>query len=242
MLTIGDTTYGKSATVFRVILKDANGNALNGQKVSLNINGNTYSQSTNVKGVALVKTSPLDIGYYAAYVSYGGNSNYAASSIKKTVKVTSSISASNLVTGYGYASVYKVSFYKNDVALANTEVTFTINKNTYKRVTDKNGLVKFNLKLPVGKYNISIYNSFTKETVTKSILVKKDNSTFKQIAAKTYIIKNSAYRFTVGLKSVHNLPIKNATVYFSYNGKVVSDKTDATGKASIVIPGLSIGK
>ena len=51
-LTVEDTHYGKSATYFKVTLKDANGNGISNQKISLKVNGVTYTATTNSNGIA----------------------------------------------------------------------------------------------------------------------------------------------------------------------------------------------
>ena len=56
-LTIANTTYSSSGAVFRVILKSDSGFPLSGQKVTLKINGATYTGATNKKGVVLFKTN-----------------------------------------------------------------------------------------------------------------------------------------------------------------------------------------
>jgi hypothetical protein len=63
-LTISDTHYGKSATKFKVTLKDQNGNPLSNQKVSLKVNKKLYSAFTNAKGKALIVTASLNVGKY----------------------------------------------------------------------------------------------------------------------------------------------------------------------------------
>ena len=101
-LTISNTHYAKSATTFKVTLKDKNGNPLSNQKVSLKVNKKSYSAFTNAKGIALIKTASLKVGTYAVTLNYGGNSNYSSSSLSKKVKVLSSVSGSDLTKYTGY--------------------------------------------------------------------------------------------------------------------------------------------
>ncbi|WP_297826335.1 transglutaminase domain-containing protein [uncultured Methanobrevibacter sp.] len=235
ILSIANTTYSSSGAVFRVILKSDSGFPLSGQKVTLKINGATYTGATNKKGVVLFKTNISSRGTYTADLSYGGNSKYAKSSLTQKVKVLHSVVGSDLEKVYGVTSVFQASFYKNDVALANTEVSFKIGKKTYKRVTDSNGVAKLNVGLFPGKYTIESYNPYSKETVKNTIVVKKDNTTVKQTYAKPYILPNHKHTFNVLVKSANNVPVKNAKVTFKYDGKVVTAMTNDDGKASIII-------
>ena len=101
-LSVSDTSYSKSGTVFKVTLKDNSGKALNNQKISLKVNGKTYSANTNNQGIASIKTAALSVGTYTLSLTYAGNSNYTASSLSKKVKVLSSVKGSDIKKYYGY--------------------------------------------------------------------------------------------------------------------------------------------
>jgi hypothetical protein len=236
-ITISDTTYSQSGAVFRVILKSEAGYPLSGQRVTLNIDNATYIGSTNVKGVALIKTHDIARGTYMATLTYGGNSKYANTSLTQKVKVYSSISGSNIEKELGVTSVFQATFYKNGGVLANTEVSFRVGNKTYKRVTDSNGVAKLNIGLSAGEHNIVSYNPYSKESRVNKVYVYKGAATIKQTYSKPYILPNNKYTFNVLLKSTYNVPIKNAIVYVKYNNKVVSAKTNTKGKASVVISG-----
>ena len=102
-LSVSDTSYSKSGTVFKVTLKDNSGKALNNQKISLKVNGKTYSANTNNQGIASIKTAALSVGTYTLSLTYAGNSNYTASSLSKKVKVLSSVKGSDIKKYYGYS-------------------------------------------------------------------------------------------------------------------------------------------
>ena len=240
VLSVGDTHYSASATYFDVTLKDNTGKALSDQKVSLTVNGKTYSAFTNAKGIASIKTNSLNIGTYTLSLSYGGNSNYASSSLSKKVKVLSSAIGSSLTKYYGDTSKYKVTFWKDNAVLANTKVTFKINGKTYTKTTDKNGVASLSINLGVGKYVVTSTNPYSKESVSHKVVVKKDATKFIK-KDKTYIKANKKNSFSVVLKSKHNVPLKNKKVTFTYNNKTVTSKTDANGKVKITIPVLAKG-
>ena len=161
-LTISDAHYAKSATYFKVTLKDASGNALKNQKVSLKVKGNTYSAMTNANGIASVKTAALPIGSYSVVISYAGSASYSASSLSKKVKVLSSVSGSTFTAYYGSVTTYSVKFWKNNVALAKTKVSFTVNGKTYTKTTDSNGVAKLPVNLAPGTYIIKTTNPYSK--------------------------------------------------------------------------------
>ena len=238
-LTVSDSHYGKSATVFYVTLKDKNNKPLNNQRILLKVNGKIFSAYTNSKGIATVKAQRLAVGTYTVLVSYAGNNNYASSSLSKKARVFSSAIGSGLTKYYGYTSQFKLRFWKDNYALANTKVTFEINGKTYTKTTDDKGLAVLPISLETGKYVITATNPYSNEKVSHNIVVKKDETTLK--GSNTYILSKETGSFSVILKSKHNVLLKNKQITFKYNNKQVTAKTDANGKATISIPVLANG-
>ena len=241
VLSVSDTHYDKSATYFKLTLKDKSGKTLAKQKVSLKVKNKVYSAVTNNKGIALVKTASLAVGTYTVTLNYAGSSKYSSSSLSKKVKVSSSVNGSDLTKYYGYVSQYKAKFWKDNDALANTKISFKINGKTYTRTTDKNGVAKLNINLAVGKYVLTTTNPYSKEKSSNNVVVKKDKTTVKHGSNVTYIIPGKLYYFGVTLKSKHGVLINNQKVKFTYDGKTVTAKTNKNGKAVITIPVLAKG-
>ena len=72
---------------YSVTLKDNNGNVLKNKKVSLKVNGATYTATTNSKGVATFKLTKLSKkGTYKAVISFAGDKDY--NKISKSAKLT----------------------------------------------------------------------------------------------------------------------------------------------------------
>ena len=72
---------------YKVTLKDNKGNALKNKKVTLKVNGKTYTAKTNSKGVATFKLSKLTKkGTFTAVVTYEGNKYYKK--VTKKPKIT----------------------------------------------------------------------------------------------------------------------------------------------------------
>lgn len=239
-LDVSDTHYSKTAT-FKVTLKDGDGHAITGQKVSLKVKGITYSATSDGSGVALVKTTALAIGTYDVVLSYGGNSKYNASTTSKKVKVLSSVSGNDITKYYGYISVYSVKYWKDNDALANTEVSLTVHGVTYKKKTDKNGVVEINVNLAPGTYSITTKNPYSNEKSSNKVISKKDTTTLKHSTKSTYLVPNKKYSYTVTLKSSHNALIKDMKVTFTFKNKKVTVKTNSKGQATLTIPALSKG-
>ena len=232
--------YSKTGTVFKIILKDANGTALSNQSVSYKINGKTYKATTSESGIALFNTPALNKGTYSITATYNGDSQYLKSSVSKKIKVISSISASNMAIAYGASKQFTARFYKDNGNLQQNNVKITLNGKTYTIKTDSNGYAKISLStLLPGTYKIKLYNPYSKETVTKTVTVKKDSAKFT--ASNKYILPKTKSSYTVVLKNSQNKALKNVKVYFRYNNKQVTASTNANGEAKVTIPALSKG-
>ena len=67
-------------------LKDAKGKAIKGKKITVKVNGKTYTAKTNAKGVATVSLKLTKKGKYTATAKFAGDTSYKA--ITKKAKIT----------------------------------------------------------------------------------------------------------------------------------------------------------
>ncbi|WP_407416199.1 Ig-like domain-containing protein [Methanobrevibacter sp.] len=67
-------------------LKDASGKAIKGKKITVKVNGKTYTATTNAKGVATFKVKLNKKGKYTATAKFAGDTSYKA--ITKKAKIT----------------------------------------------------------------------------------------------------------------------------------------------------------
>ena len=67
-------------------LKDASGKAIKGKKITVKVNGKTYTAKTNAKGVATFKVKLTKKGKYTATAKFAGDTTYKA--ITKKAKIT----------------------------------------------------------------------------------------------------------------------------------------------------------
>ena len=239
-ISVSNARYSKSNTVFKVTLKDSNGTLLDGKKVTLNVNGKTYSGTTS-NGAAYIKTASLKIGKYTATATFKGDNNYIKSSISKKVKVSSSISNNkNIVTTYGDTAVYSAIFWKDTGRLANTNVKFTVNGKTYTVKTDSKGQANISVKLVPGKYPVTVYNPYSKEKI-KSNTITVNKASTKITGSNAYMLPKTKLKYSVVLENNKGTKLKNTRVIFTYNNKQVKTLTDGNGKATITIPALSKG-
>lgn len=78
-LTVAKKTFKKSATKkVTAVLKDNKGKVLKSKKVTLKVNGKTYTAKTNGKGVATFKVKLTKKGTFKATTKFAGDSYYTA--------------------------------------------------------------------------------------------------------------------------------------------------------------------
>ena len=70
----------------RFILKDSKGKAISGKKITVKVNGKTFSAKTNSKGVATIKVKVAKKGKFTATAKFAGDNTYKA--ISKKAKFT----------------------------------------------------------------------------------------------------------------------------------------------------------
>lgn len=75
-------------TAYTVKLTASNGKALSSQKVTIKVNGKTYTVKTNKKGIAKVSLKLSKAKKYKATIKFLGNANYKAVSKTSTITVT----------------------------------------------------------------------------------------------------------------------------------------------------------
>ena len=142
------TLTGSSSTIvkgntYKVTLKDGNGKALSKKTVTFVFNGNTYTRTTNSKGVASLTISYQAGKTYKLSYSYAGSSYYNRSSsgnINLAVKLSTSLknSGNSIMNNSSYVVTLKDGDGKS---ISGKTLTFTLDGSTIKNTTDSEGQV-----------------------------------------------------------------------------------------------------
>ena len=210
-------------------LYDKSGVPLVGEKVTIQVNGQTYYREITKDGYASLAIN-LASEDYNVKVSYNGNIGKNQTSVK--VKVRTTLFGTDIVKYYKNNTQFYASFLDTDGGpLKNSEVKFNINGIIYTRKTDNEGMAKLNINLPPGKYIITSINAKTGEVTSNHISVKQvlvDNHDLVK-----YYRNGSAYDVKV-LDGQGN-PLSGVYVTFNINGVFYNRLSDEDGIARLSI-------
>ena len=160
-MSVPSTTNYLNGQVFTVTLIDSQGNIVKSQKISLKINGITYTNTTNSKGVANFVIPKLN-GKYTVNYYYTNSNNRLSSSGSKTISIINSnvtkITGTNLNTLNNSNVKYNVTLkdaYGNPIA--NQQISFKISgiSTIYTGKTNSKGIASVTINLPAGNYIIT---------------------------------------------------------------------------------------
>ena len=215
------TLTGSSSTIvkgntYKVTLKDGNGKALSKKTVTFVFNGNTYTRTTNSKGVASLTISYQAGKTYKLSYSYAGSSYYNRSSsgnINLAVKLYSLKNSGNSIMNN---SSYVVTLKDGDgKSISGKTLTFTLDGSTIKNTTDSEGQVHLLMSESSPRtvaltYKFDGDSLYTASSGSVNLDVKSDKVfTFNQIAQSA-----SNLRIFVELKGYvpNNLSVNGITV------------------------------
>lgn len=221
--------YYKDGKKFTVTLK-YNKKVIGNAKVQIKINGETFTKTTNNKGQASINLN-YKSGTYKVLSTCSGNDEFEPCSANSTVTIKSTIKCSDFSKYYKNTASYFATFYdKKGKLLKNTQVKIKLNGKTYSIKTNAKGVGKLAVDLKPGKYDISLINSQTSETIKKSVTIKSlieaNDLTFNETKKGKFIVK---------ILNSYGKASPNKKITVKVNGKTYSAKTDKNGTASITL-------
>lgn len=171
------TTYNVNKNLV-ITLKDANGKALSGVKVTVNINGDkTYDTDNN--GQIIINVAKFVPKTYNAKISFAGDDKYQASSaeVKVTVKKAKSKITAKKKTFKKSKKVkkYTITLKSGKTAIKKVKVSIKIGKKTYNAKTNAKGKATFKIK------------KLTKKGSYKAVVKFKGNKYYKKATKKVKI-------------------------------------------------------
>lgn len=131
-----------------------NGEPVRNRGILFRINGVSYTRTTDSNGYASLNIR-LPRGTYLCEIFNPYDDYYEYSSTSVFVNVISSthMDGTNIFKMEDETAVYQCAVY-DEVGRVQCNVTLTVNGVTYTRHTEEDGLVKLNIRLPAGEYDI----------------------------------------------------------------------------------------
>lgn len=218
--------YGNSKPL-TATFKTNDGASAKNVKITFKINGNTYTRTTDDKGVVSININ-LNGGGYEIPIYL--NNNFKQINVKVTVKST--IQGTDVVKIYKNATQYQPTFFDSNgnYLKSGIKVKFNINGNFYERTVGNNGVATLNINLIANEYTITTYNLNTGEQISNKISVL---TSIKGADVVKYFKNGTQYRATF-LNSDGSL-LKNRDVTFNINGVLYTRKTNNEGVATLNI-------
>ena len=183
------TFIPKSGENFTAKLTDKDGNPLANKKVTFAIGKTTYTKTTDENGEAKLKIKLAYEGKYNIATKYAGDETYSSASAKNTITVEKG--TVKLIT-YDRTYINKSKQYfsakltdGNGNPLEGENVSFVIDKQTYNKTTDSDGLAFLTIKLA---YDKKITTKFLGNSQYKP-LNKTNSITITDEIEKAYIDK-----------------------------------------------------
>ena len=177
-------TYGTSKNIIVTLKVKESGALLAGKKVTVTINGNSYSGTTGANGQASIAVPKgLAVKPYSAAITFAGDDKYEKSTGSVSVVVTKATPKITAKAKTFKKSVktkkYTITLKNNlNTVMKNTKVTLKVNKKTYTAKTNSKGVATFKItKLTKkGKYTATVKyagnSNYNAKSATAKITVK----------------------------------------------------------------------
>ncbi len=228
-------TYKES---YSVTLKDSDNNdVLENSAGDFVINSVNYTANTDGMGVASADLS-LNPDKYAANTYFIGDDVYEASNnLTNTLEVSPTIIADDVTKYYKGSTQYSATFLdSNRNALANRNVTITVNGKTYTRKTNATGVANLSVDLKPGTYKVLSTNPDTGYKLTTSFKILSTIS-----ASNLNKLAGDNKKFKAKFFKSNGEALANTYIKFKLKGKIYKVKTDTNGKASLSVKKLKKG-
>ncbi|WP_295620204.1 right-handed parallel beta-helix repeat-containing protein [uncultured Methanobrevibacter sp.] len=235
-------TYPNSGASFQAILKDSYGIPLANKTIKLNLNGKTYTRTTDANGKVKLEIKSAVEKTYTITVSFDGDKEYNKSSAKASIVVkrtAQKIISSNKIFAPNKAYYYSITLKDgSNKVIANKNVKFIFNKKTYNAKTNSKGIAKIKIKSSAVKtFKITIKSVMTNKYKAIS---KTNKITIKALAQKIIsynkrFAPNKAYYYCITLKDQNNQVITNKKISIKIGAKKYARKTNRNGIAKIKV-------
>uniref|UniRef100_UPI003864D2B4 Ig-like domain-containing protein n=1 Tax=Methanobrevibacter sp. TaxID=66852 RepID=UPI003864D2B4 len=226
------TKYYGSDVKFVISLTNAKNKALSYQTVYITVKGVETAYISDEDGKIYIDINNT-LEKYDVYGEFRGSDTYYPSNATGTIEVLSTVQSEDVVKLYGSGVQYFAIFKDfNGKALSNADVMFRIAGKLYNYTTFPNGIVRLNINLSPGTYEIVAMNPLTGENATNTLTIY--NILMENSDVANYFGANSVYR--VRAFGNDGKPVEGGNmVTFYVDGKTYHIKTDSNGYATLSV-------
>jgi len=234
------TIAPKTSKSYTVTLKDGDGKAISKQKVTINVNGKTYTKTTNGKGQATISVKFAGEKTYKVNVKYDGSKIYKKASTTgkiKVEKINTKITAPTVSALPKESKTYTITLKTGDgKALSKQKVTIKINGKTYTKTTNNKGQTSISVNFAGEKtYSVAVNYKGTE-------IYKSSKATGKVVVSKlateisSYnrtFSKDLANSYQITLKDAFGNAVPNQQIKYSINNVDYTQTTDSNGRITL---------
>ena len=234
------TIAPKTSKTYTVTLKDANNKGISKQKVTIKVNGKTYTKTTNSKGQASVKVKFSSLKTYKVSASYKGSKVYKKTSATgkiKVAKTVTKITAPKVSALPKESKTYTVTLKTSaGKALSKQKVTIKVNGKTYTKTTNSKGQASVKVNLASEKaYSVAVNYKGTAiykaSKATGKITVSKLKT--ELIMYDRTFSKDAQIDYQITLEDASGKAISGQNIKYSINGVNYAQTTDSNGKVKL---------
>ena len=232
-----------------ITLKDSEDNPINDKLVTINLNGNTYSEKTDKYG-QITFSIPTDLvpNTYTTTFSFAGDNIYLKNSTKAKLRISKSsskLTVNNINNVYKNAKSWVITLKDGDGnPLTNKMISIVLNGVTYNKNTNGTGQATLAIPTKLVPNTYTATFSFAGDTEYNKASTKAKLTISKatpKITAniKTFKITDKTKKYAITLKDNNGKVIKNVKVNLKVNGKTYTAKTNSKGQATFKITKLT---
>ena len=199
--------------------------------VTFCIGENNYTSTIN-QGHAIIGIPNMNAGNYTVQVLYSGDEQYSARASEMVIHVKKvSLKIDNAKYGWSKSITYQAKLIDEDgKAVANKQVSFSINGKSIKSYTNDDGLAKVSVSLKIGSYAVKASSDYG--SLSRNITVVSRFSGNKNI--NMYYFDGTKYSFKV-YGNNGKLVGANQKITVKLNKKTYTLKTNKNGVASLTL-------
>ena len=233
-----DLTSNSTKVSYDVILKDSSGIEVANGTLNIELNGETFTVTTNENGTASIETI-LPNGNYTVVVNFDGNDKLGKKTEQATITVDSpkavDLQAPEIEMYYKNGTRFEVALTSNGTGISNETVIININGVNNTRKTDENGKTGIAINLNVGEYDVEVYyngsDKYDPAKTTSKVTV------LSTISGKdiTKVYRNGTQYLATFTDGKGNPLAEGTMVTFNINGVMYERKVDGNGTAQLNI-------